>query len=273
MRARGYTRPRSQTAEHDTAECNRAKPQSPAVNDFRQKQIASGAFLCELRRSVQNGRARMFGLNRPLTRAIRSRSGLEIQGVENHDAPKGSDPCCLCAAGSDARAKRPRSRSSTGSTAAISTSMSGFESTSGTLNDATTFRLYDEDGTKTVEQRRRFRRVHRLLGRRPRLAQRVGGHRLSSGGHDEPGRRHGLGAQPAGLQPPPQRRRRRPTISSAANARIHLQFGYMLPLNDKLDVHVYAGPSFFHLSQDVVSRRHLHRTAAIVHRRSPRRPS
>ncbi len=31
---------------------------------------------------------------------------------------------------------------------------------------------------------------------------------------------------------------------------VHLQFGYMIPVNDKLDVHVYAGPSFFNISQD-----------------------
>lgn len=34
---------------------------------------------------------------------------------------------------------------------------------------------------------------------------------------------------------------------------VHLQFGYMWPVNDKLDVLVYAGPSFFRLSQDVVT--------------------
>lgn len=33
----------------------------------------------------------------------------------------------------------------------------------------------------------------------------------------------------------------------------HLQFGYMIPVNDKLDVHVSIGPSRFTLSQDVVS--------------------
>jgi hypothetical protein len=31
---------------------------------------------------------------------------------------------------------------------------------------------------------------------------------------------------------------------------VHLQFGYMIPVNDKLDVHVYVGPSFFNVSQD-----------------------
>lgn len=34
---------------------------------------------------------------------------------------------------------------------------------------------------------------------------------------------------------------------------VHLQFGYTLPINEKLDVMVYAGPSFFRVGQDVVS--------------------
>ncbi len=34
---------------------------------------------------------------------------------------------------------------------------------------------------------------------------------------------------------------------------VHLQFGYMIPVNEKIDVHVYAGPSFFNISQDVLT--------------------
>jgi hypothetical protein len=34
---------------------------------------------------------------------------------------------------------------------------------------------------------------------------------------------------------------------------VHLQFGYMIPLNEKLDILVYGGPSFFSVSQDVIS--------------------
>jgi hypothetical protein len=34
---------------------------------------------------------------------------------------------------------------------------------------------------------------------------------------------------------------------------VHLQFGYMIPVNEKIDVHVYAGPSFFSVSQDVLA--------------------
>lgn len=32
----------------------------------------------------------------------------------------------------------------------------------------------------------------------------------------------------------------------------HLQVGYMVPFNDKLDMYVYGGPSFFRVSQEVV---------------------
>ncbi len=34
---------------------------------------------------------------------------------------------------------------------------------------------------------------------------------------------------------------------------LHLMFGWMIPPHDKLDLFVYAGPSFFRLKQDVVS--------------------
>ena len=33
----------------------------------------------------------------------------------------------------------------------------------------------------------------------------------------------------------------------------HLMFGWMFPLKDNLDVFLYAGPSFYHVSQEVVS--------------------
>lgn len=34
---------------------------------------------------------------------------------------------------------------------------------------------------------------------------------------------------------------------------VHLQFGWVVPINEKVDVLVYAGPSFFRMEQDVVS--------------------
>ncbi|MCC7126990.1 MAG: outer membrane beta-barrel protein [Acidobacteria bacterium] len=33
----------------------------------------------------------------------------------------------------------------------------------------------------------------------------------------------------------------------------HLQIGYMVPLNDKIDMYVYGGPSFFRVKQELVS--------------------
>jgi hypothetical protein len=43
-----------------------------------------------------------------------------------------------------------------------------------------------------------------------------------------------------------------PSLKRNENA-VHLQFGYTFPINEKLDVMVYGGPSFFRISQDVVS--------------------
>ena len=34
---------------------------------------------------------------------------------------------------------------------------------------------------------------------------------------------------------------------------VHLQFGWVVPINEKVDVLVYGGPSFFRMEQDVVS--------------------
>jgi hypothetical protein len=33
----------------------------------------------------------------------------------------------------------------------------------------------------------------------------------------------------------------------------HLQVGYMVPINEKFDVYVFGGPSFFHVSQELVT--------------------
>lgn len=43
-----------------------------------------------------------------------------------------------------------------------------------------------------------------------------------------------------------------PGLERAERA-VHLQFGYMWPVNEKLDVHVYAGPSFFRVTQNAVT--------------------
>ena len=128
----------------------------------------------------------------------------------------------------------------------------GFESTSGTLNDATTFRLYDEDGTKTVEHA-----VDSGAFVDFSVGARVWGNvSVGLGFH-----REGTTSQAAVTATVPNplvfnRPRSAAVVADdlgRSERAYHLSVGYMLPLNDKLAVHVYAGPSFFHLSQDVVS--------------------
>ena len=128
----------------------------------------------------------------------------------------------------------------------------GFESTSGALNDATTFRLYDEDGTKTVEH---------AVDSGALIDFSFGGRvwrnvSLGLGFHHE-----GTTSQAAvtASVPNPQVFNRNRSVAIVADdlgrseRAFHLSVGYMLPLNDRLSVHVFAGPSFFRLSQDVVS--------------------
>ncbi len=127
----------------------------------------------------------------------------------------------------------------------------GFESTSGTLNDATTFRLYGEDGTKRVQGAvdsgplfdfsagwRVWRNV----------SAGIGYHRETTTGQ----------ATLEASVPHPiffnQNRAVALTVSELKRVEraIHLQFGYMLPFDERLSVHVFAGPSFFRLTQNVV---------------------
>ena len=127
----------------------------------------------------------------------------------------------------------------------------GFESTSGTLNDAVTFRLYDEDGTKAVESAvdsGAF--IDFSVGGRvwKNVSAGIGFHREGTTGQ----------AALTASVPNPQVFNRPRTVALTADdlerseRAIHLQFGYMLPLNDKLTLHVFGGPSFFKLTQDVV---------------------
>lgn len=128
----------------------------------------------------------------------------------------------------------------------------GFESTSGTLNDATTFRLYDEDGTKAVESAVDSGALFDFsAGWRVwrNVSAGIGFHRESTTGQ----------AAFTASVPNPIFFNRNRNVALTANdlerseRAIHLQFGYMLPLNERLSVHVFAGPSFFRLSQDVVA--------------------
>jgi hypothetical protein len=128
----------------------------------------------------------------------------------------------------------------------------GFETSSGTLNDATTFRLYDEDGTRTVEQNVDSGSFFDFsVGSRvwQNVSVGIGYHRGANSSE----------ATAAVRVPHPLifNRPREATVSASGLSRteqaFHIQVGYMIPLNEELSVHVTAGPSFFRLKQEVLS--------------------
>ena len=130
----------------------------------------------------------------------------------------------------------------------------GFETASGTLADARTFRLPNdtEDATLAVSSgvdsgalidfsvgSRAWRNVS--LG--------IGYHRGSTSGE---------GTLEASVPNPFLTDRPRDVALPLSDLdrteqAIHLLFGYMLPLSDELSVHLTLGPSFFRLNQEVVS--------------------
>jgi hypothetical protein len=128
----------------------------------------------------------------------------------------------------------------------------GFESTSGTLNDAVTFSLYGENGTKTVEA---------AIDSGPLLDFSVGARvwrnvSVGLGFHRE----HSTGEASATASVPHPvffNSNRNVALNvddlERKERAIHIQFGYMIPINDRIDVLAFAGPSFFRLEQDVIS--------------------
>jgi hypothetical protein len=128
----------------------------------------------------------------------------------------------------------------------------GFESTSGSLNDSVTFALYDESGTKTVEHGTDSGSLFDFsVGSRVwrNVSVGIGFHRGSTDGE----------AAVQATVPNPAFFNSHRNVSAAASElerterAFHLQFGYMVPLSDRLSVHVTVGPSFFRVKQDVVS--------------------
>jgi hypothetical protein len=128
----------------------------------------------------------------------------------------------------------------------------GFESTSGTLTDATTFTLYDESGTRTIEQNVDSGTFFDFsVGSRvwQNVSVGIGYHRGSNTSEAS-----GTVSVPHPLVFNSNR------VASVAAGDLdrteqafHIQVGYMLPINEDLSVHVTAGPSFFRLKQDVLS--------------------
>jgi hypothetical protein len=128
----------------------------------------------------------------------------------------------------------------------------GFETTSGTLTDATTFRLYDESGTRSIEQNvdsgsfldfsagsRVWRNVSVGIGfhRGANSSEATGSVSVP---HPIIFNSNRLGTVAAG------------NLDRTEQA-FHLQVGYMIPVNDDISVHVTVGPSFFRLKQDMLA--------------------
>jgi hypothetical protein len=128
----------------------------------------------------------------------------------------------------------------------------GFETTSGTLNDSSTFRLYDENGTKTVEQN---------VDSGSLIDFSVGGRvwrNVSVGIGYHRGANSSEAAGTASVPHPLVFGRNRTTSFAAGDLSrteqaFHIQLGYMLPLSEELSVHLTFGPSFFRLKQDVLA--------------------
>lgn len=129
----------------------------------------------------------------------------------------------------------------------------GFESSSASgLEDARTFRIYDEDGSLTASQNvdsgalidfsvgaRVWRNVTAGIG-------------FHSGSNSSDGVFSGNIPNPLFFNRPRSFAGGISDLDRTESA-VHLQFGYMLRLTDKIDVHVTVGPSFFTLKQDVIS--------------------
>jgi hypothetical protein len=128
----------------------------------------------------------------------------------------------------------------------------GFETTSGTLNDATTFRLYDETGTRTVEQNVDSGSFFDFsVGGRvwQNVSVGIGFHRGANSSE----------ASGTASVPHPLIFNNNRLVAVAADSldrteqAFHIQLGYMFMLNEDLSVHATAGPSFFRLKQEVLS--------------------
>jgi hypothetical protein len=128
----------------------------------------------------------------------------------------------------------------------------GFETTSGTLTDSTTFTIYEETGTRSIRQNvdsGSF--IDFSVGSRvwQNVSVGIGFHRGSNSSEADGDVRvpHPLFFNAA----------REATIAAQdldrSEQAFHIQVGYMLPINEELSVHVTAGPSFFRLKQDVLA--------------------
>jgi hypothetical protein len=127
----------------------------------------------------------------------------------------------------------------------------GFESVSGQLNDASTLPIYGEQASLSVAQAIDSGSLFDFsVGARVWRNASVGIGFHSGSTHSE--------ASLTGSIPHPLFFNRPRALALTATdlerseRAVHLQFGYMLPLTERVSVHVTLGPSFFKLNQDVV---------------------
>jgi hypothetical protein len=126
-----------------------------------------------------------------------------------------------------------------------------FGGSSGSFVDARTFRLYDDDGSLTVDTSFDSGAMFDFA-----VGARVW-RNVSLGIGFHTGGSSGDGVVVASVPHPTEFSHRPvalnvPDLDRSERA-FHLQLGYMLPLNEEISVHVTIGPSFFSVHQDVVS--------------------
>lgn len=128
----------------------------------------------------------------------------------------------------------------------------GFETTSGTLNDSTTFTIYEETGALTMQQNVDSGTFFDFSvgGRVWRNASvGIGYHRGSNTSEANAN---------AEVPHPVQFNSPRPVAIAASDLNrteqaFHIQVGYMFPITEEISVHATIGPSFFSLNQDVLA--------------------
>jgi hypothetical protein len=128
----------------------------------------------------------------------------------------------------------------------------GFESVSGELNDTATGPVYGETASLAVSQAVDSGSFYDFSGG-ARIWRNFS---VGIGFHE--GGTHSEAAITGSIPHPLFFNQPRPLSATAADLSrseraVHVQFGYMIPINDKLFVHAMLGPSFFKLRQDVVS--------------------
>lgn len=128
-----------------------------------------------------------------------------------------------------------------------------FESRSGSLTDSVRFPIYGGSGEKSVQAEQDSGSLFDLsFGARVwrNASVGLGFHRGTTSGEAAVS---AVVPSPVSFTAPARNASVAVSDLDRTERAIHLQFGYMFPINDKVDVHVLAGPSFFRLSQDVVS--------------------